>query len=136
MNRLAWVVAVGAETVWSALASLVIGLGGGGALFGYLRDRRKANAEGEVASATVELQIDAKRLENAEARLELTQKAWDEERLSFERRIERLENELSQERLESARKDEKILDLESRMADLQKQMSQISRELADLRTQT
>lgn len=124
------------ETLASIIASLVVGLGGGGAFVGYLRDRKKIGAEGEVASATVELQIDAARLENAEARLALTQKAWDEERQSFERRINRLESELSQERLESEKKDAKILDLESRLNELQRQMSQISRELSDLRSQS
>jgi chromosome segregation ATPase len=121
------------ETVASIVASLVVGLGGGGAFVGYWRDRKKIGAEGEVATATVELQIDAARLQNAESRLALTQRAWDEERLSFERRIDRLEDELATERLESERKDAKILDLESRLNDLQAQMSQISRELSDLR---
>lgn len=118
---------------WSYVAAAALGGGGIGAILSYLRDRRKSNAEGHVAEATVELQIDAKRLENAESRLALTEKAWDAERVSFESRIKRLEEELQQERLESERKDAKILSLEQRMSDLRTQMLDISRELADLR---
>jgi chromosome segregation ATPase len=119
---------------WSAIASLVVGLGGGGALIGYVKDRKKSSAEGEVASATVELQIDAKRLENTEARLAFTQRAWDAERLSFESRINRLEAELSSERLESEKKDAKILELERTVSEIQATLLDVSRELAALRT--
>jgi len=116
-----------------AAAAVLVTLVGGKSGWDYLRDRRKAKAEGSVASATVELQIDAKRLENAESRLELTQKAWDEERLSFERRINRLEAELQEERLEGERKDQKILELERTVSSIQNQLLDVSRELADLR---
>ena len=119
---------------WTEIAvSGLIAVFGGRSVWDYIRDRRKNNAEGEVASATVELQIDAKRLENAEARLVLTQKAWDEERHSFERRIERLESELQEERLESERKDGKILELETRVSEIQTQLLDVTRDLADLR---
>jgi SMC interacting uncharacterized protein involved in chromosome segregation len=118
---------------WSYVAAAALGGGGVGAILSYLRDRRKSNAEGHVAEATVELQIDAKKLENAESRLALTEKAWDAERRSFEARIGRLEAELQTERLEGERKDQKILELEDRMGDLHTQFLDISRELADLR---
>lgn len=118
---------------WSYVAAAALGGGGSGAVLSYLRDRRKSNAEGTVAEATVELQIDAKRLENAEARLALTEKAWDEERQSFERRIHALEADLQSERLEGERKDAKIIQLEARITDVQQQMLDISRELAELR---
>ncbi len=119
--------------VAAAVATLILGGGSGGALWGYLRDRRKNRADGEVAAATVELQIDAKRLENAEMRLDFTQKAWDAERRSFEARIERLETELREERLEGERKDAKILELEQTVSQIQSQLLDVSRELADLR---
>lgn len=118
---------------WSYLAAAALSGGGIGALTSYLKDRRKSSAEGHVAEATVELQIDAKRLENAEARLELTEKAWDAERRSFEARIARLEEELRQERLESERKDSKILMLEERVGEIQANLLEVTRELADLR---
>lgn len=119
--------------ITEAAATVLVALVGGKSGWDYFRDRRTSKAEGAVASATVELQIDAKRLENAEARLDFTQKAWDEERLSFERRIERLEAELQEERLEGERKDQKILDLERTVSSIQSQLLDVSRELADLR---
>lgn len=119
--------------VTEAVAGVAIALVSGKSGWDFIRDRRKARAEGAVASATVELQIDAKKLENAEARLELTQKAWDEERLSFERRIDRLEAELQEERLEGERKAQKILELEGTVSSIQNQLLAVSRELADLR---
>lgn len=118
---------------WSLLAAAALGGGGFGALISYVKDRRKSNAEGHVAEATVELQIDAKRLENAESRLALTEKAWDAERRSFEARIQRLEEELQHERLESERKDAKILTLEERVGEIQANLLDVTRELADLR---
>ena len=118
---------------WSYLAAGALGGGGFGALVSYFRDRRKSNAEGHVAEATVELQIDAHRLQNAEARLEFTEKAWDAERRSFEGRILRLEAELQEERLGSAKKDAKILELEEKVSEIQTTLLDVSRELADLR---
>ena len=116
-----------------AVVTIAVTLLGGKSLWDYLRDRRKSKAEGTVAAATVELQIDAAKLANAEARLALTEKAWDEERLSFERRIDRLEAELAEERLESEKKDRKILELEGRVGEIQNQLLDVTRELADLR---
>ena len=118
---------------WSYIAAAALGGGGVSALTSYVRDRRKSNAEGHVAEATVELQIDAKRLENAEARLSFTERAWDAERQSFEGRIVRLENELQEERLASTRKDAKILELEETVSQIQSTLLDVSRELASLR---
>lgn len=118
---------------WSYLAAAVLGGGGLGALLSYARDRRKSNAEGHVAEATVELQIDAKRLENAESRLSFTERAWDAERKSFEARIQRLETELQEERLASTSKDAKILELEETVSQIQSTLLDVSRELASLR---
>ena len=117
----------------TAGASALLSGGFAAAVVGYLKDRKKSQAEGQVASATVELQIDAKRLENAESRLALTEKAWDAERRSFEARIQRLEQELQEERLESERKDAKILQLEERVGEIQSNLLEVTRELADLR---
>lgn len=119
--------------ITEAVAAVAVALVGGKSGWDYLGDRRTAKAMGTVASSTVELQIDAKKLENAEARLQLTQKAWDEERLSFERRIARLEDELNEERLEGERKDHKILELEKTVSNIQNQLLDVSRDLAELR---
>lgn len=124
------------EDLARIFASLAVGLGGGGALIAYVKDRRKSKAEGQVASATVELQIDAKKLENAEARLTLTQRAWDAERRSFESRIKRLEDELREERQQSDLKDGKIRNLEARVSEIQTSLLSVTRELADLRRAT
>ena len=118
---------------WSTVAVAFLSGGGVAAVIGYLKDHKKSAAEGRVADATVELQIDAKRLENAESRLHFTEKAWDAERRSFEGRIERLECELQTERLESARKDAKILELEEKVSQIQTTLLDVSRELASLR---
>lgn len=115
------------------LAGVVIAVVGGRSLWEYLRDRRKAKAEGTVAAATVELQIDAQRLENVQSRLAFTEKAWDEERQSLERRINLLERDLAEERLEGERKDQKILELQQTVTQIQNQLLNVSRELADLR---
>lgn len=117
----------------SAIAAAAVALLGGKSGWDYLRDRRKSRAEGTVAAATVELQIDAKKLENAENRLAFTEKAWDEERRSFERRINLLERDLAEERLEGERKDQKILELERTVSSIQTQLLDVSRELAELR---
>lgn len=117
----------------SSVASVILGGGGIAAILAYFKDRKKHSADGAVAAATVELQIDAKRLENAEQRLDFTQKAWDAERKSLEGRIERLEGELREERLEGERKDTKILDLQTTVSQIQTTLLDVSRELAELR---
>lgn len=113
----------------AVLVALISGKSG----WDYLRERKTAKADGTVASATVELQIDAKKLENAESRLAFTEKAWDEERQSFERRINMLERDLAEERLEGERKDQKILELEKTVSSIQQQLLDVSRDLAELR---
>lgn len=119
--------------ITEAAATVLVALAAGKPVWDFLRDRRKSKADGTVAAATVELQIDAKRLENAESRLAFTEKAWDEERQSLERRINLLERDLAEERLEGERKDQKILDLERTVSSIQSQLLDVSRELADLR---
>lgn len=88
------------ENVFQWGVTVVVSIFGGGAVWGYWKDRRADKAKGKVAEATVELQVDAARMENLEKRFKFAEKAWDEERKSLERQIERLEHELGDMRAE------------------------------------
>jgi chromosome segregation ATPase len=108
-----------------------------GAFWGYVKERRVNKAKGAVATATVELQIDNTRMQNLEQRLGLAQKAWDQERESFQRRIAHLEDELANERAEAAeekmRHDQQLSELEGRLGVMQRELSDLYRELTELR---
>jgi chromosome segregation ATPase len=122
---------------WNQIATVVLtgvmGLLGGGAFWGYWKDRKKSRAEGSVAVQTVELQIDSHRMQNLEQRFDLANKAWDEERESFQRRIEHLEQDLATARLELEKKESKILELEGKVQSIQRDLLDVTRELAGMR---
>lgn len=114
-------------------ATLLMTLVGSGAAWGYLRDRKVAKARGTVAASTVEIQVEGHRVQNLEQRFAFAQKAWDEERESFERRIAQLERELEEEREDAAEKQRHILALEERVRAMQSELGNLTDELASLR---
>lgn len=121
-----------------AAASILLAVGGGGAILAYFKDRRKAKAEGLVASATVEIQVEAARVQNLEQQFGFARQAWSEERASFERRIMHIEEELADERRERSEEkvahEEKVGLLETRVRGMQNELSELTDELASLRS--
>lgn len=120
--------------VTQMLLTGLLGLFGGGSIWGYLKDRKKSAAEGTVAVQTIELQVDATRMQNLESRFALAERAWDEERESLTRRVgaaEARETALEQALVE---RDEKIRTLETRVSRVQDELIEVTRELADLRS--
>lgn len=119
------------------VATCVVAVGGSAAFWGYWKDRRKSKAEGTVATATVEIQIEASRVANLEQRFGFAQKAWDEERESLTRRIKHLEDDLVEERRERAAEEaaheEKRGLLEARVQGMQRELTEVTEELAALR---
>lgn len=121
------------NSVAGFIATLFIGIFGGGAFWQWWKDRKKDKAAGQVAHATVEIQVDAARMQNLESRLALSERAWDSERTSFERRIAMLEKDLHDERLESEHKDAKILKLEEKLLAVQAELNDMSDTLLELK---
>lgn len=118
------------------------------AFWSYWRDRRKARAEGDVATATVEIQVEAKRVANLEQRFAFAQAAWDEERESLQRlraedrdamqkRIDHCEDLLEKERRERAEEEqqaqEQIKLLEARLRGVQREVSELTDQITALR---
>lgn len=121
----------------SALATALIVAVGSSAGWGYVRDRRKSKAEGTVAAATVEIQVEGARVQNLEQRFAFAQAAWDEERASLTRRIEHLEDDLDTERRERSEDEtlhhEKVGLLEQRVRGMARELAEVTDELAELR---
>lgn len=120
------------------LASTLILAVAGSAGWGYFKDRRKSKAEGQVATATVEIQVEAARVQGLEQRFAFAQRAWDEERESLTRRIGTLERDLAEERherdAEKTLHEEKVGLLEERVRGMQRMLNEVTEELATLRT--
>ena len=118
-------------------ATLAMALIGSAAFWGYWKDRKKSKAEGTVAGATVEIQVEAHRVANLEQRFAFAQSAWDEERGSLQRRISHLEELLETERRERVEDEtashEKIRTLEARVLGMQRELHEVTDELAGLR---
>jgi chromosome segregation ATPase len=110
---------------------------GSAAFWGYWKDRKVAKARGTVATSTVEIQVEGARVQNLEQRFAFAQKAWDEERTSFERRIKDLEEQLSAERTERSEEErlsqEKIQKLEARVLGMQRELDEVMDEVSALR---
>lgn len=123
----------------SWIATAVIALFSSAAFWSYWKDRPKNKADGQVATATVEIQVEAHRVQNLEQRFAFAQSAWDEERLSLNRRIGLLEAELGEERhereQEKLRHEEKVLLLEARVKGMQRELQELTDEIAQLRNQ-
>lgn len=126
------------EGFWGDVVKIIIGgvMTGGGlaAVLAYVKERRKAHADGAVAMQTIELQVDHTRMQNLEQRFALAERAWDEERESLTRRVaaaEAREAALEKALLE---RDNKIRDLEARVARVQHELEAVTRELAGLRS--
>jgi predicted nucleic acid-binding Zn-ribbon protein len=121
------------DAVKVALGGLFTG-GGLAAVLAYVKERRKAHADGAVAMQTIELQVDHTRMQNLEQRFALAERAWDEERESLTRRVtaaEAREGALEKALLE---RDTKIRELEARVARVQSELVAVTRELAGLRS--
>jgi chromosome segregation ATPase len=118
-------------------ATVIMAVIGSAAFWSYWKDRKKSKAEGTVASATVEIQVEAHRVANLEQRFAFAQSAWDEERGSLLRRIEHLEELLDTERKERSEDEkashEKIRTLEARVLGMQRELNEVTVELATLR---
>jgi chromosome segregation ATPase len=118
-------------------ATVIMAVIGSAAFWSYWKDRKKSKAEGTVASATVEIQVEAHRVANLEQRFAFAQSAWDEERGSLLRRIEHLEDLLETERRERSEDEkashEKIRTLEARVLGMQRELNEVTVELATLR---
>lgn len=119
------------------IATVLIGVVGSSAAWGYFRDRRKSKAEGTVAAATVEIQVEGARVQNLEQRFAFAQRAWDDERESLHRQLDQLRAELAEERRERAaeelRHDEKVGLLEARVQGMARELAEVTDELAELR---
>lgn len=96
------------DEIFVNIITLIVGIGSASAFWKYWSERKKSGAEGKVAEATIELNVDMTRMQNLEERFGLTQRAWDQERASFERRILTLEQDLEAEQAECKAKIEKL----------------------------
>jgi chromosome segregation ATPase len=103
------------------------------ALIAYFRDRRVSKAKGDVATQTVDVQVDADRLQVLEKRLVLLNQIRDAERDTMIATIAHLSADLETERRESAAKDRKIADLVQRVESIQSDLDKVRSELADTR---
>jgi predicted nucleic acid-binding Zn-ribbon protein len=121
------------DVVKWALGGLFTG-GGLAAVLAYVRDRRKAHADGAVAMQTIELQVDHTRMQNLEQRFALAERAWDEERESLTRRVAAAESREAALEKALLERDNKIRDLEARVARVQHELEAVTRELAGLRS--
>ncbi|HEY9265520.1 MAG TPA: hypothetical protein VIQ11_13040 [Mycobacterium sp.] len=94
-----------------SLISGAFGLLGGGAFIGYVKDWRADKAKGQVAAATVAVDVDIDRLTEVEHRLTQLQRTWDMERDSLLRTVRHLE-------AENTAKDQTIAALTRRVEEL------------------
>ena len=120
----------------SIALSLIVTLGGSAAFWAYWKDRKKSRADGIVANATIELQVDHSRMQNLEQRFALSEKAWDEERESWQNRLSNVESELAAEKRRHAETTERLnADIQSRddmIVGLQRRMMEFHNEVEDL----
>lgn len=114
------------DLIVPAVVSLVVGLFGGGALWAYVRDRKKASAEGQVAIATVEIQVEAARLQSLEKRFAAAEKAWDEERESLLRRLTNAEAREIHLEDRLAVRDQEIEELQSKVKKLRGELDAVA----------
>lgn len=121
------------DVVKIALGGLFTG-GGLAAVLAYVKERRKAHADGAVAMQTIELQVDHTRMQNLEQRFALAERAWDEERESLTRRVAAAESREAALEKALLERDNKIRDLEARVARVQHELEAVTRELAGLRS--
>lgn len=119
------------------VATILVGIVGSSAAWGYLKDRRKARAEGDVATQTVEIEVEARRVANLEQRFGFAQRAWDDERESMTRRIVSLERDLAAERRDRAgdeqRHEEAVRRIRDRVASLTDELAAVTAELSTIR---
>lgn len=118
---------------FAPVVAVVVGLAGGGTIWGYLKDRRTAKAKGKVATASVEIEIDTNRLSYVEAQVKALTAAFATERASLESTIQHLQQDLANERAESEKKDIKIAELVRRVEEIQHALDLVKSELAETR---
>lgn len=114
--------------------SLALVVLGGGSAVRFVLERRKAKADGDVAEATAELQVDAFQLANIRAQMELMKAAWSAERVSMQGRIAALAEDLRAEREESERKEREIAKLREQVDRMQSDLVVLAERLARLST--
>lgn len=112
------------------LISGLFGVGGAGAFFAYIKERRVAKAKGVVASATVDVEVGTSRLGLIERQMTAMEKANEAERRAFQSTISHLREDLEAEQRESAKKDEKIAKLSRQVDEIQLALDQVKAELA------
>lgn len=113
------------------LISGLFGVGGAGAFFAYIKERRVAKARGKVATATVDIDVDTSRLGLIERQMQALEKSFDTERRSLLQTITHLQSDLEQEQAEGTKKDEKIAKLTFQVDEIQKALDLVKAELAD-----
>jgi hypothetical protein len=110
--------------------SSVFSAGGAGAFVAYWRERKVAKAKGNVATATVDIEVDSSRLGLIERQMQALEKSFDTERRSLLSTITHLKEDLELEQIESAKKDEKIAKLSRQVDEIQKALDLVKAELA------
>jgi predicted RNase H-like nuclease (RuvC/YqgF family) len=132
---------VNANDIVVPLISGVFGLGSGGALIAWWRERRVDKAKSQVAEQTVDMEVDNKRLALLERQMQALSDShnkqmqaladsFDRERQSLYSTIDHLRADLEEEQAESAKKDEKISRLTTQVNEIQDALDQVKAELA------
>lgn len=121
--------------------SSVFSLLSGGAIWGYVRDRRIDKAKSTVAEQTVDIEIDTNRLALLERQMQALSDSHDRqmdalansfarERQSLLDTIDHVRDDLREEQAEGAKKDEKIANLTLQVDEIQKALDLVKAELA------
>lgn len=119
-----------ANDLVAPILSSIFSAGGAGAFVAYWRERKVAKAKGNVASATVDVEVDTSRLGLIERQMKALEKSFATERRSLLGTITHLKEDLEAEQAESAKKDEKIANLSRKVDDIQQALNLVKAELA------
>jgi septal ring factor EnvC (AmiA/AmiB activator) len=107
----------------------------GGIALWWLRDRRKDRAASDVAEQTVADDVTVSNVGSAEARLVFAQRAFDAERLSYERRIAEGEAERAQLRTDVGHRDEVIARLRAQAEEMAQRLAEMTRQMRAMRAE-
>jgi chromosome segregation ATPase len=121
---------VSASDIVAPLITGIFSASGAGAFVAYIRDRRSDKARGEVASATVDVEVETSRLGLIERQMKALEKSFDTERKALLGTIRHVREDLEAEQVESAKKDEKIAKLTLQVDEIQKALDLVKAELA------
>lgn len=112
------------------ILSSIFSAGGAGAFVAYWRERKVAKAKGNIASATVDVEVDTSRLGLIERQMKSLEKSFDTERKSLLNTITHLQEDLEVEQRESAKKDVRIAKLSEQVEEIQRALDAVKAELA------